>query len=142
MKKYLYFVPPLAKWFTNTLVIIAIFSFVFPVPIAPWVDLVIGWTLSAIIAAPFAYWAFKTKLPTDKELGAFILSWVAVTLIMETIIALIYQPNPWMVLFRYEFLVQTILEITAILVMARVMRRQNAYHMAAPGIDLDEPDIA
>ncbi len=142
MKKYLYFVVPLAKWFANTLLIIGIFSFVFPVPIAPWVDLIIGWTISAFLAAPFAYWAFKDKLPSDKELGIFILSWVVVTVILEVIIALIYQPNPWMVLFRYEFLVQTILEIAAILVMARVMRRQNAYHMAAPGIDLDQTEIS
>jgi hypothetical protein len=142
MKKYLYIVVPLAKWFANTLIMIGIFSFVFPVPIAPWVDLIIGWTLSAFIAAPFAHWAFKKQIPTDKELGIFILAWVAVTVVMESVMALIYYPNPFTILVRYEFLVQTILEIAAILIIARVMRRQNAYHMAAPGIDLDQTDIA
>jgi len=140
MKKYLYIVTPLAKWFGNTLIIMGVFSFVFPIPIAPWVDLIIGWTLSTFIAAPFAYMAFKKQLPTDKELGIFILAWVAITIVMEAIIAMIYQPNPWIVLMRYEFLVQTILEIAAILVIARVMRRQNAYHMAAPGIDFDQTE--
>jgi hypothetical protein len=141
MKKYSYIAIPLAKWVTNIILMIILFGYIFPVPIAPWVDLAIGWPVAALIAAPFAYWAFKAKIPTDKELGFFILWWVLVTVAGETIMAIIYQPNPWIVLVRYEFLVQTIFEIAAILIMARVMRRQNAYQVAAPGIDLDEPEI-
>ena len=120
---------------------IILFGYIFPVPIAPWVDLAIGWPVAALIAAPFAYWAFKAKIPTDKELGYFILWWVLITLAAEVIIAVIFQPDPWMVIARYELLVQTLFEITAILVMARVMRRQNAYQVAAPGIDLDDNQL-
>lgn len=139
MKKANYFVIPLAKWFANLLLMIGFFGFIFPVPIAPWVDLTIGWALSGFIAAPFAYWAFKKDLPSDKELGKFILFWVLVTFVAEAALAFSVQPDPWMVLIRYEFLVQTIVEIAAILLIARIMRRQHAYHLAAPGIDLDEP---
>jgi hypothetical protein len=138
MKKYHYIVAPLAKWVVNVIAMILLFGYIFPVPTEPWIDLAIGWPIAAIIAAPFAYWAFKKQLPTDKELGIFILLWVVVTAVIETTMAIIVQPNPWSVLFRYEFLVQTLFEIAAILVMARVMRRQHAYHMAAPGIILED----
>jgi len=137
MKTYIYFVVPLAKWVTNILFMMLIFGFLFPNPIAPWVDLIIGWSVSAILAAPFAYWAFKKQIPTDKQLGIFILSWVVVTALIEAVVDFIVQPLPWMYLLRYEFLVQTLLEIMVVLLMARIMRRQYAYHMAAPGIDLD-----
>ncbi|MBD3281724.1 hypothetical protein GF391_03170 [Candidatus Uhrbacteria bacterium] len=139
MKKSNYILIPFAKWIASFLVInIVIFGYVYTTPIAPWVDLVIGWSLSALIAAPFAYWAFKSKLPGGKELGLFILFWVIVTFVSETAFAFAFQPDPFLVVVRYEFLVQTVFEIAAILVMAKVMRRQYAYHMAAPGIDLDE----
>ncbi len=141
MKKINYVVIPLAKWFTNLLVMIGFFGFVFPVPIAPWVDLIIGWALSGFVAAPFAYWAFKKNIPADKQLGIFILFWVLVTFVAEAALAFAMQPNPLVVLIRYEFLVQTIVEIAAILLVARVMRRQRAYHIAAPGIDLEETNL-
>lgn len=143
MKKINYILIPLAKWIANLLVInIIIFSYVYTTPIAPWADLIIGWTLSAIVAAPFAYWAFKAKLPSGKELGLFILAWAVITFLAELAFAFSFQPDAFFVVLRYEFLVQTVFEIAAILVIAKVMRRQYAYHMAAPGIDLDQTEIS
>ncbi len=139
MKTYLYLVVPTAKFFANLLLMMLVFSYIFPVPIAPWVDMIIGFTLSTVLAAPFAYWAFKSALPSGKQLGLFIAAWVIITIIAEVIIDLIFHSGVWMYIFRYEFLVQTLLEILVILIMSRVMRRQNAYQMAAPGIDFDEP---
>ncbi len=139
MKTYLYFVVPLAKFFANLLLMIVVFSYIFPVPIAPWVDMIIGFTLSTILAAPFAYWAFKNQIPTGKQLSWFVLAWVGITVLAEIIIDFIFHAGVWVYIFRYEFLVQTLLEVAVILIMARVMRRQNAYHLAAPGIDFEEP---
>ncbi len=138
MKTYLYFVVPIAKFFANSLLMMLIFRYVFPTPIAPWVDMIIGFSLSTILATPFAYWAFKPQIPTNQQLTSFIFAWVVITLLAEIIIDFILHTNVWMYVFRYEFLVQTILEIIAILVMFYVMRRQNAYRLAAPGIDFEE----
>ncbi len=138
MKKYKYIAIPIAKWFANMLVIMAFFGYIFTKPIAPWVDLIVGWTLSAFIAAPFVYWAFKSDLPNTKELGLFVLAWALVTFLAEFILAFTVLPDPFLVVLRYEFLVQTVVEVAVIFVVAKVMRRQYAYHMAAPGIDFDE----
>jgi hypothetical protein len=116
-----------------------VFTYIFPVPISPGVDMVIGFTLSAILAAPFAYLAFKAGLPTNKQLSLFILAWFLITLTAEIILNFFFYTNVWMFIIRWEFLAQMLLEIAVVLIMLRVMRRQNAYHMAAPGIDFDEP---
>lgn len=140
MKKYLYVIVPLCKWIVNTLMVIFVFNYLYTNPINAWLDLVIGWSMPALIAAPFAYWAFHKKLPTDKQLGIFILFWAGVTVAMEALLTIATWPFFMFttVIVRYEFLVQLIIEILVILIMARVLRRQQAYHEAVEGIELQK----
>ncbi len=136
MKRFMYFLVPFCKWVANYTAMWAVFTYLIPVPIGRYYEMAIGWVASGLIAAPFAYWAFHKQIPTNKQLGIFLGSWVVVTFLMETVIAYIGYHYPLSMLFRYELLVQIIIEVAVVLVMERVMRRQHAYHMAAEGIEL------
>ncbi|MFZ6015229.1 MAG: hypothetical protein ACOYUZ_02620 [Patescibacteria group bacterium] len=134
MKWYQYLFIPMGKWLVNTLMIFVFFSYVFANVRIIWLSLAAGWLLSALVAAPFAYFTFKFRIPSDKELGLFILSWFLVTLLLEIVFAF-YGFTPLSIaVFRYEFFVQVVFEVIVILVIARVMRRQDAYHKTMPDI--------
>lgn len=136
MKRYMYFLVPFCKWVANYTAMWAIFTYVIPVPIGRYYEMTMGWVASALIAAPFAYWAFHDKTPTNKQLGVFLGFWVAVTLVMEAVIAFIGYHYPLNMLLRYELLVQIIIELAVVLILERVLRRHRAYHLAAEGINL------
>lgn len=136
MKKYLYFLVPPLKWLVNLTVIMLTYNYVFPEITNKWLSLGLGWTLSALVAAPFAYWAFHRQLPTDRQLGIFIGTWLVISLIMDLLVSLMSYSESWTMIFRYEFIVQYLLEILVILVLHRVRKRHNAYHLAAEGIEL------
>ncbi len=136
MKKYLYFVIPFLKWLSNFLVIMFMFNYVMVVALGRWVDIIVGLTLSAIVAGVFAYWAFYPKVMDDKRLAWFILSWVAVTFLSEFTLDYLTLYRPYKVLLSWEFLAQTLVEILVVLVMSRVLKRHQTYHETAEGIDI------
>jgi len=135
MKRYIYVAIPALKWIANYLAMFAIFMYLIPVAINRWVEMGIGWAVSGLIAAPFAYWAFKSRVPSDRQLGIFIGFWVLTTLFMESIVDFLTLPDFLSFVLRYEFAVQTLVEIMAVLFMHRVMKRQQAYHKTAEGIE-------
>ena len=136
MKKYLYVLIPTLKWFANFGVVFLVFNYLYTTPINKWVDMAVGWCLAFVVAAPFAYWAFHRRVLPDKQLAWFVGIWVVVTFAINVIVYLVAMPRPWLMLFRYEFAVQMVLEILAILVMARVMKRHQVYHETAEGIEI------
>ena len=132
MKKYLYVLTPWVKWLANFVIIMLVFTYLVPASFNKYLDLSIGWVISFLLAMVFAYWAFYKTLPSDKQLFVYLIIWIVVTLIMELIIDVISFPDPLSMFLRYELLVQIILEIAGVFVIHRAMKRQQAYHLAAP----------
>ena len=135
MKKYQYVLIPFLKWVTNFAVIMVVFNYVLVNPLGNWVDNAVGLTISALVAAAFAYWAFHQKVPADKQLAWFIGFWVIVTFLSEMTLDILTLFRPFSMLFRWEFLVQTLVELLAVLVMSRVMKRHQAYQETAEGME-------
>ncbi len=136
MKKYLLFLIPFCKWLTNY-VVVAIIAIPYLLPqISKWLDLGVGLFLSFVIAMPFVYWAFHRMLPTRRELAVFLVSWVGFTIFFETLVTYLFYSDVSSLVVRYEFALQTLVEVLAVFFMLRVLRRHRAYHEAAEGIDL------
>ena len=135
MKRYMYVAAPAAKWLANYLVIFLIFSYVIPNALSRWLETGIGWALSGLVAAPFAYLAFKDRVPSDRQLGIFLIFWIMVTIAMEAAMDFVTLPNFMQFIWRYEFAVQTLIEIMVVLFMHRVMKRHQTYHQTAEGIE-------
>ena len=128
MKKYLYVLIPFLKWLVDFILIMLVFGYVMVKPYGLWLDMTVGFGLAAVVAGFFAYWAFHKGVPTDKQLAVFIGCWAVVTFISEATLDFLTLYRPLKILLRWEFLVQTLIEIAVVLAMSRIMKRHQVYH--------------
>ncbi|MBU2566218.1 hypothetical protein KKG46_01515 [Patescibacteria group bacterium] len=135
MKKFKYPLIPFLNWIANYAIVILLVRYIFPLWFPSWISLAIVWIIAGILAMIFSYWAFHTKILSNRQLGWFIGVWVIIKILMEGIISFMGYTDPLFLVVRYEFFVNTIFEILGILLMYRVSKRHQA-HQVLEGIEL------
>ncbi|HPN15113.1 MAG TPA: hypothetical protein PLF71_03300 [bacterium] len=136
--KYLpYIYIPMIKWLANMTLIMVVFGYIFPSPFSQWVELIMGLSLSLVVAMVFGYWALRKNIPHGKDLAVFIGLWLIMTALMEMMLSYYSYFSPLFTVLRYEFAMQLFVEVIGLLALVLVLRRQRAYSHLAEGINLE-----
>ncbi len=136
--KYLpYIYIPMIKWLASMTMIMVVFGYIFPNPFKSWIELIMGLSISLVVAMVFAYWALRKAIPHGKDLAIFVVLWLVMTTLMEMMLSYYSYFSPLFTVLRYEFAMQLFVEVIGILALVLVLRRHQAYSKLAEGINLE-----
>lgn len=137
MKYVPYIYIPMLKWLANMTLIMVVFGYIFPNPFASWIELIMGLSISLVVAMVFGYWALRKTIPHGKDLAILVGLWLIMTVLMEMMLSYYSYFSPLFTVLRYEFAMQLFVEIIGVLALVLVLRRQRAYSNLAEGINLE-----
>ncbi len=123
----------LLKWVADTVAIMLVLGYVVP---HSWHGYALSfpiWIMTTALAYGFAYWALHPSYPTQKNVIILLIVWMVITFMFEASYEVFIIGVP--ILFsNIDTIVQYMLEIAAILMVARVLRIKKMHSAAGEGI--------
>jgi len=124
----------LLKWFGIFTVNLIFVSYVAPSFLKGYLLSLPIWALVFLVSYWFAFWAMHLKLPGKREVTGLIIIWMVSTICLEVFYEIMAVGRPIFILHSPDLYVQYLLEIAAILLAARMLRKRKMRAASGEGM--------
>ncbi len=123
------------KWFTLHVLTAFLIKFILPESWHGfWISVPV-WILAFAVAFGFAEWAFKLNIPDKKTMTALLIVWMIVSLTLQILQAQFILGSVLFVINSIDIYAQYILEILAIFLAARAVRKRKINSILGEGME-------